>query len=203
MRALKLIEGIKKKKFGPYPSFTTTDVLRAIWKLEHRKGRGRLSIELGVGEWSTRSILKSLKEEGVVDAAPMGYKLTKRGFNLLKELRKSAVQINPFPPSPLTSDRMSVGMLVRGKRVARVLDVIDEAVRAGATGITLLSFRDGKFHFLDSGNEVQSDYLAALSEISSKFRFRNGDMLLLCFGDEEDTLERAAWESFIKIYKCD
>ncbi len=201
MKTLRLIEGMKKKKFGPYPSFSPLDALRAIWKLEHRKGRGRLSSELGIGEWSTRSILKFLKKEEVVDTTPMGYKLTKKGFGLLKELRKYAVGMNTFPPTPLTSDKRSVGILLRCSKSARVLDVRDEAVRMGASGITLLSFKKRRFCFVDSGDEVQSDYLPALAEICSKFSFQNEDMLLLCFGDEEDNLERAAWASFIKIYK--
>jgi len=201
MKALKLIEGMKKKKFGPYPSFSSLDVLRAIWKLERRKGRGRLSRELGIGEWSTRSILKFLEKEEVVDATPMGYKLTKKGFGLLGELRRYAVGMNAFPSTPLTSDKRSVWVVVRARKPARVLDVRDEAVRMGASGITLLSFRRGRFYFVDSGDELQRDYLPALSEICSRFNFREGDMLLLCFGDEWDKLERAAWASFIKIYK--
>jgi hypothetical protein len=201
MKILKLIEGMRKKKFGPYPSFSPLDVLRAIWKLERRKGRGRLSSELGIGEWSTRSILGFLKKDGFVDVTPMGYKLISRGFKLLSELRESATEMNCLPPSFLTADKKSVGMVMRSKKHPRVLDVRDEAVRMGASGITLLSFRSGKFYFVDSGDELQSNYLPALKEINNKFKFQNGDMLLLCFGDEEEKLERAAWASFIKIFK--
>lgn len=201
MKILKLIEGVKKKKFGPYPSFSPIDVLRCAWELERRKGRGRLSRELGIGEWSTRSILKFLKKEEVVDATPMGYKLTKKGFGLLEELRKYAADMSAFHPTLLTLDKKSVGILVRGKKPARVLDVRDEAVRMGASGITLLSFKRGRFYFVDSGDELQRDYLQALAGICSTFKFQEGDMLLLCFGDEGDKLERAAWASFIKIYK--
>jgi len=200
MKILKLIEGMKKKKFGPYPSFSPLDALRALWKLESRKGRGRLSSELGIGEWSTRSILKFLKKEGAVDATPMGYKLTKKGFGLLKELRRCAVDMSVFPPTPLTLDKKSVGILLRGKKPVRLLDVRDEAVRIGASGITLLSFKKGRFRFVDSGDEVQSGYHHALAEICSRFKFQEGDMLLLCFGNEEDKLERAAWASFTKIF---
>ncbi|QLJ52240.1 MAG: hypothetical protein Sv326_0065 [Candidatus Fermentimicrarchaeum limneticum] len=200
MRALKLIEGVKKKRFGPYPSFLPIDVLRAMWKLEQRKGREKLSNELGIGEWSTRSILKFLKGEGIVNVTPMGYKLTEKGFGFLRELKKYAVDTGTFPPTPLTLDKRSVGFLMRGKKPCRVLDIRDEAVRMGASGITLLSSKNGRFRFVDSGDEVQSDYYPALSKIYSKFRFRDGDMLLLCFGDEKDKLDRAAWMSFIKIY---
>ena len=200
MKALRLIEGIKKRKYGPYPSFLPIDALRAIWNLEHRKGRGRLSSGLGIGEWSTRSILKFLKKEEVVDATPMGYKLTPKGFEFLEELRKYAVSMSAFHPTPLTLNKRSVGILVRAKKPARVLDARDEAVRMGASGITLLFFKNGEFYFVDSGDEVQREYLPALAEISSKFSFQEKDMLLLCFGDR-DNLERAAWASFIKIYQ--
>jgi len=201
MSALKLIEGIRKKRFGPYPSFSPLDALRTVWKLECRKGRGRLSKEIGIGEWSTRSVLEFLRHEEVVDVTPMGYKLTPKGFSLLKELKKSAVDMDSFPASPLTANKRSIGMVIRGKRFSSILDVRDEAVRNGASGITLLSLREGKFHFVDSGDEVQSDYLPALNEVIRRFKFRNGDMLLLCFGEDKDRLERAAWASFIKIFK--
>ena len=201
LKALKLIERVKKKKFGPYPSFLPIDVLRAMWKLEKRKGRARLSNELGIGEWSTRSILRFLKGENIVNVTPMGYKLTKKGFEFLSELRRYVVDRRTFPSTPLTLDKRSVGFLMRGKKPCRVLDIRDEAVRTGASGITLLSFKNGRFCFVDSGDEVQSDYHPALSGVYSKFKFRNGDMLLLCFGDEDDKLDRAAWTSFVKIYR--
>jgi len=201
MKALKLIEGIRKKKFGPYPSFLPVDMLRAVWKLEVRTGRARLSAELGIGEWSTRTILKLLKKEGLVDATPMGYKLTREGFKLLEELKKSAAGMSLLAPSFLTADKRSVGMLVRGEKPPSVLEVRDEAVRIGASGITLLCFKRGKFYFVDSGDELQSNYLPALKEINDKFKFQNGDMLLLCFGDDKEKLERAVWASFIKIFK--
>lgn len=201
MKALKLIEGMRKKKFGPYPSFSNIDVLRAIWKLDVRKGRGRLSAELGIGEWSARTILRLLKKKGFVDATPMGYKLTKEGFKLLRELRESAVGMSFLAPSLLTAGKGSVGMLVRGEKPPSVLEVRDEAVRVGANGITLLSFKSGKFYFIDSGDELQSNYLPALRGINDKFKFQNGDMLLLCFGDDGQKLERAAWVSFIKLCK--
>jgi hypothetical protein len=201
MKALKLVEGMRKRKFGPYPSFLPLDVLRAIWKLEVRKGRGRLSAELGIGEWSTRTILKLLKKEGFVDATPMGYKLTREGFKLLRELKESITGMNSLTPSLLTADKRSVGMLLRCRKPASILDVRDEAVRMGASGITLLSFKGGKFYFVDSGDEMQSSYLPSLKEINDKFKFQNGDMLLLCFGDDKEKLERAVWASFIKILK--
>jgi predicted transcriptional regulator len=201
VKALKLVEGMRKRKFGPYPSFSPLDVLRAVWKLDARKGRGRLSRELGIGEWSTRTILRFLGKGGYVDATPMGYKLTKEGFRLLKELRKSVIEINSLLPSFLTAGKGSVGMLVRGEKPPSVLDVRDEAVRMGASGITLLLFKGGKFHFIDSGDELQSSYANSLKEINDKFKFQNGDMLLLCFGDDSGKLERAAWASFIKISK--
>ncbi|NYZ79215.1 hypothetical protein H0N99_03640 [Candidatus Micrarchaeota archaeon] len=201
MKALKLVEGMRKRKFGPYPSFSPLDVLRAIWKLDVRKGRGRLSKELGIGEWSTRTILRFLGKGGFVDATPMGYKLTREGFKLLRELRESVIGMNSLLPSFLTADKRSVGMLVRGEKPSSVLDVRDEAVRIGASGITLLSFKGGKFYFVDSGDELQSNYLPSLKEINDKFKFQNGDMLLLCFGDDEKKLDRAAWASFIKIVR--
>jgi hypothetical protein len=131
----------------------------------------------------------------------MGYKLTGEGFRLLRELRKSVAGVNLLAPSFLTADKRSVGMLVRGEKPHSVLEVRDEAVRIGASGITLLCFKKEKFYFIDSGDELQSNYLPALKEINDKFKFQNGDMLLLCFGDDKEKLERAAWASFIKIFK--
>jgi predicted transcriptional regulator len=199
LKALKLLEGVRKKKFGPYPSFLPIDVLRAVWKLEQRKGRARLSGELGIGEWSTRTILKFLKKEGIVDVTPMGYKLTENGFKTLNEIKKYAVDASYFPQTSLTLNKKSFGILIRGKKPIRVLDVRDEAVRMGADGITLLSFKKGKFHFVDSGDEVQSEYNNAVSKIFEKFRVADGDMVLLCFGEKE--LERAAWSCFVKIIR--
>ncbi|MEM3555885.1 MAG: DUF4443 domain-containing protein [Candidatus Micrarchaeia archaeon] len=197
MQPLKLLERVKKKRFGPYPSFLPIDILRALWKLDTRKGRARLSRELGIGEWSTRSILKLLKNEGLVDTTPMGYKLTENGFRVLKELKKHAVDVGYLPPTSLTMNKKTFAILIRGIKSPRVLEVRDCAVKMGADGITLLSFRKGKFLFVDSGGEVQSEYHKATSAIIEKFQLRDGDMVLLCFGEGE--LERAAWFSFTKF----
>ena len=200
MKIKKLLKDFKKKKFGPFPSFSSIDVVMAVWLLETRIGRARLASEMDLGEWSTRSILKFLRVKGLAEGAPMGYKLSENGSSYLSEIKSNMISMKQIPASLLTMNKKGAGAQIRsGKRIKNIINLRDEAVRAGAYGTTMIEFKNDNFYFLDSDEKVPNEYGEILSKIKSIFILKEYDKIIFCYGDDKKSNERALWTLLFKI----
>jgi len=202
MKITKLLKNFKKKKFGPFPSSSPIDVIRAMWLLETRIGRTRLAKEMDLGEWSTRNILKFLKANGLAEGAPMGYKLTRQGASCLNEIKLDVVGIKQIPASLLTMNKKGTGAQLRiSRKIRNILSLRDEAVRIGAYGATMVEFKNNNFYFLDSDKKIPNEYDKILNKIKSIFTLKEYDKLILCYGEDKKSNERALWNLLLKILK--
>lgn len=200
MKIKNLLKNFKKKKFGPFPSFSSIDVVRAVWLLEKRVGRTRLASEMGLGEWSTRSILKFLRVNELAEGAPMGYKLTDNGLFYLNEIKSNVMDIKQIPASLLTMNKKGVGAQIRNrKRIKNIISLRDEAVRAGAYGTTMIEFKSSNFYFLDSDEKIPYEYGEILNKIRSIFTLKEHDKIIFCYGDDRKSNERALWTLLLRI----
>ena len=115
---MSLVEVIKKvtQKIapGPAPSFKEAHVVKALELIGHNKniGRIRLSKELELGEGATRTLLKHLKNEKVIQSSRSGISFTKAGNTLFSELSDKLSQEVQVPSSPLTLGSCNVAILL-------------------------------------------------------------------------------------------
>jgi hypothetical protein len=183
---------LKRGKFGPAPRFAPEDAARALLLLHKRMGRARLARHLGVGEGTMRTIITHLSGRGLVESAPMGVKLTAAGARCVSLIRGKAVKIEETGESRLTFGFPSTAALLRGAGCGPdSVSLRDELVRSGAKGGVLLKFESGRLVIPPYSARAQHDYASELLAFSSRFRPREGDLLVICFGGDRATRERA------------
>lgn len=198
-KPIQLLAGTRKR-YGPAPRFASPDLLRALWHIERRTGRARLASTLSVGEGSMRTILARLSSLGLVDSAPMGHKLTKKGFSCLRRLKRKAAAFARLQPSALTFSLPALAMHIRhATPKLKPVQLRDEAVRAGASGCTILKFEGGRLIVPPFHARTHSQYAKELVDAEGEFRFAEGDLLLVAYGGDEATRERALWQIFSKL----
>lgn len=132
-------------KTGPRSNYCDADVYWTLWALKDmgRTGRLELSKEVGMGEGSTRSVIKKLREAGLVTLFQTGTLISESGFAFLKALPATPVEIDL---EDVVEDDCYQAVVVKG--VADKVDTGSEqrdiAIRAGGTGcITVVCSKDG------------------------------------------------------------
>jgi predicted transcriptional regulator len=149
LELLKVIERVRGKVApGREPSFTEAHVIKALEIIggEEAVGRIKLSKELGLGEGVTRTLVKHLKNEGMIEVSKYGITFSERGKELFSDLKSKIGVEMEVPPTPLTVGPLNVAVLVRNMahRVKRGLEQRDTAIKAGALGATTLIFSRGR-----------------------------------------------------------
>lgn len=174
---------------GPLPRFGDVHVNRVLelLSLNARMGRKDLSRMAGVGEGSIRTILGRLKQKGLVRSTRAGHFLTEKGKRLLGRLERTVEVSVPG----LTVGRVNVATVVRGAAhlVRRGIEQRDEAIKAGASGATVLICRGGRLHFPDYFMKVGRE---AEEELMKKLDVGEGDVVIIGTGEDLKLAEAGA-----------
>ncbi|MEK6954906.1 MAG: DUF4443 domain-containing protein [Candidatus Micrarchaeota archaeon] len=192
---------LKKGKAGkgPSPSFMRVDLARALWILSQGEiSRKSLSQKLAVGEGSTRSILAHFSKKGLVRITKQGCTLTNRGLGFIHAIKKSVLKVSGVRGSPITFNHPAFGIHLRalGRKLKKGLEERDEAIRAGASGATVLMVKKGRFAFPGSeSNDFVRGEVA--KELKNEFNAQDGDVLILSYSHNGLSAERGAWNAAI------
>lgn len=174
-------------KLGPLPRFAEAHVRMALEVIaKHGQiGRQRLAKELGVGEGSVRTILNQLKRRRLIISSRRGHALTGRGLRFL-EKPFELVQIGA---GDLTVGEFDVATIVRSAagKVRCGVEQRDEAIKAGASGATVLIYRGGKFQFPNGSLKIGKGLSGTLTKT---FKPREGDVIVI--GSARDTMKAEA-----------
>lgn len=146
---------MNSSKKGPKPRFNDKDLWQALRYIqdEGKVGRKKISDELGLGEGSTRTILKQLKKKGLISSTPKGHSVTGKGKEELDKRSKRCLHLDA---GELTVGEEDVAVLVRGtgKLVRQGIEQRDEAIKSGAEGATVLIYEDGELYAPGVGIEI-------------------------------------------------
>lgn len=147
-----------------------------------------------------RTIINRLSKEGLIDSAPMGHRLTRRGFAMLKRLKLAVASIRAVHPGELTFRLPAVAMHVRGAgEVFRTAALRDEAIRSGARGCTILQLEGGRLVLPPYHGPTHRAYAEELSRLQREFPLAKGDVLIIAYGGGPAANERALWAVFSKL----
>jgi predicted transcriptional regulator len=157
MELLEFVERVTRKLApGPAPSFTEAHVVKALEIIGSYNFVGRISLsrELGLGEGTTRTLLKHLKNEGIIQSSRRGISFSEDGKKLFSVLRSKLSEGVEIPSSPLTVGPFNVAVLVRNsaQAVRSGMEQRDIAIKSGASGATTLVFCGGMLS-LPTGEE--------------------------------------------------
>jgi predicted transcriptional regulator len=203
---LEIIERVAGKIApGRSPLFTEAHVVKALEEISAQKSVGRLKLskELQLGEGAARTLVKHLKNEGLIEISKLGISLSERGKKLFSSLRTAvSVQVE-VPSSPLTVGLFNVGILVRGKAnaVKYGLEQRDAAIMAGAKGATTLIFHKDKLTMPSAEEDVFKGNVAIRNLLLSKLNLKEGDAIIIGSADEKIKAEFGAKTAAIQLLK--
>ncbi|KYH40813.1 MAG: hypothetical protein AYL32_009440 [Candidatus Bathyarchaeota archaeon B26-2] len=206
MKALETLERVAGKVApGPLPSFIEAHILMALETISLRAvGRARLSTILGLGEGVTRTLIRHLKAEGLIEVSRLGITLSESGRRVLEEIRSKISSGLKVPKSPLTVGTHNVAVLVKGasKPVRYGVEQRDAAIKVGAEGATTLIFKDNRLVLPGVDEEALQDVESIYRILISNLKPEENDVIIIGSAKDERTAELAAKTAALKLTKC-
>jgi predicted transcriptional regulator len=203
---LEIIDRVTRKIApGPAPSFNEAHVVKALELIDDHEsvGRIRLSKELGLGEGTTRTLLKHLKNEEIIQSSRSGITFSETGKKLFSDLQNKLSKAVDVPSSTLTVGRFNIGILVRdsANAVKSGMEQRDTAIKSGASGATTLVFSSNKLS-LPTGEKNISETMPELHDkLVTQFKPKENDVIIVGCGENRDDAEIGAKMAAIKLLK--
>jgi hypothetical protein len=202
---LRVLQDLAKfSNAGPAPVFSHLHICDALLVIgdEGPKGRHELSRDLRIGEGAIRTIIKRLKDAGIISTDEEGCRLTKKGGTIYHRLRSKLSRVQPIDANELSLDKASSAIMVKasGNLVKRGVEQRDAAVRAGATGACTLLYRNGNY-VMPLGNEnsemkSQAELQQALNRL---FAPTDNDVLIIVSAPENEIAELGAMAAALTL----
>jgi predicted transcriptional regulator len=182
--ACQLIQNLAKisePKRNIYPGFNKAHVFLAIKWISHSP-RSRLFLEknLGIGEASVKTLIKRLKEEGLVKTSKhSGSIATAKGVNLSRKLQRH-IQIYKASCSPTSKNDLLILIpnISPPKEMVDVYSIRDYLVRSGCN----ISLIGGYHSSILEAPGVDSNYIEHLRrciEESSSYKLQNDEGIFI------------------------
>jgi predicted transcriptional regulator len=189
---------------GRSPSFAKAHIVKALEEIgcQESVGRLKLSKDLQIGEGEIRTIIKHLKNEGLIDVSKAGISLSSSGRKLLSRLKAIVSEPLEVPSTPLTVGPFNVAVRVTGMRdhVEYGLEQRDAAVIAGAKGATTLIFAKNRLIMPGTNEDLTKSNQSALASLS-KLGLNEGDVIIIGSANEKTKAELGARAAALELLK--
>jgi hypothetical protein len=140
----------------------------------------------------TRLLLEDLKRQGLVRYDRKGTRLTDKGLSVFRRLAARVGNIDSVEAGRLALDKAALAAHVRGMENARVIELRDEAIRAGASGIIMLEMTRRGLVMPPSRTQVR-EYKQDLDRIAEAFGPAEGDSVIVSFGRDAQSAGDGLW----------
>ncbi|MFB6116656.1 MAG: DUF4443 domain-containing protein [Candidatus Nanosalina sp.] len=160
---------------------------------EKHLGRRRLAEELGLTESKTRTMLKHLKNSGYIQTGDKT-RLTSEGEKILSEIQERLQKVSEADLGYLGMGEEAVAALVKLEEDFNVIQLRDEAVRAGARGLTVLEHQKN-FTFPEDEDPEEERFKKDTELLEEIFAPEKGDKLLISSGDSEEDARKGLWRA--------
>lgn len=204
MQLLEVIEKVSEKSApGRTPAFTEAHILKALETLGAGEpvGRIKLSEVLGLGEGETRTLVKHLRNEDVIEVSRTGIVLSKLGKKLLSELRTKIREEVEVPESSLTVGPHNIAVLIKkaANSVRYGLEQRDAAIKAGALGATTLILGNNRLAMPGVSEDVFANIKSIHDMLIARLRPEEGDVIIIGSADSKRTAEFAAKTAALQL----
>jgi len=165
-------------------------------------GRMKLSRDLHLGEGEARTLVRHLKNEGLIDVSQSGITLSNAGKKLLSSLRTYISKEIDVPSTPLTVGPFNIAVRVAGMKdsVKYGLEQRDAAILAGAKGATTLVFTKNRLTMPGAGEDISKSDPSLLAKLSN-LSLKEGDVLVIGSGEEKIRAELGALSAALELLK--
>ena len=205
MKTLEIIAKVAAKIApGRLPSFAEAHVVMALEGINNAGtvGRLKLSKDLQLGEGETRTLVRHLQKEGLIEISRTGISLSAAGRELLSGLKNVLSEQVDIPSSPLTVGRFNVAVQIKGMKssVRYGLEQRDAAITAGAKGATTLVCTNNKLVMPGTG-EVLSESISSIVGVLSKLSLKEGDVIVIGSADDRFKAELGVRAATLELLK--
>jgi len=190
----------------PHPSFGKAHILIVLLHIASKEpiGRYKLSKELAISDSSVRTIIKYLKEIGLVKAIPkQGHVLSSEGRKFVKEIKKEFIEIRTdLSLKALTIGKFDTICQLRNAalKVKTGVELRDEAIKVGADGATTIIFETNTLFIppkpIEDLKESNEDLYNMLT---SNFDLQEGDVLIVGTASDRKKATEAAIASVLTL----
>ncbi|NIP66939.1 hypothetical protein GWN63_02825 [Candidatus Bathyarchaeota archaeon] len=206
MKFLEVVENVGRKLApGRTPAFTEVHIIQALKALGAGEpiGRKALSKRLGLGEGETRTLVKHLRKEDIIEVSRTGIVLSKLGEEVLMDLKSKLSAEAEVPESSLTVGPSNVAVLIKkaAERVRYGLEQRDAAIKAGAAGATTLIFRNNRLVMPGAKRDAFEGLWSIHDMLVGKLRPEEGDVVIIGSAKDEQMAEFAAKTAALKLLK--
>jgi hypothetical protein len=189
---------------GKSPSFAGAHVVKALEDISAQGSMGRLKLsrDLHLGEGETRTVVKHLKNEGLIEVSRAGISLSAAGRKLLSSLRTLLSEQIEIPSTPLAVGPFNVAVRVAGMRdsVKYGLEQRDAAITAGARGATTLVFSENGLAMPGTREKV-SETDSSITAVLSKLSLKEDDVIIIGSADEKIKAELGVKTAALELLK--
>lgn len=199
-----LLKLVEKRGQGPSPGFGREHVVLAFLILggSDAVGRQALAVGTGVGEGSMRTILKKLRQAGLVKVGPAGIQFTEAGRRSYQAVLKRVVPPITLRGSTLTVGKSHAATLMRssGGAISSGIQQRDASVRAGAEGAITYVLKADKFTVPGGSSDCESDFPGGVWGVLRRdLNPKNGDAVILCGAKDETTAKLGALSAALTL----
>ncbi len=186
---------------GRHLTYGVIHVLKALELIGSRVGIGRqqLARELRIGEGSARTLIKRLRDEGLIEVERGGMRLTERGGGILSYFQ-GLMRSMSVPSTPSTVSEKNHAVLVRGAAslIRFGVEQRDAALLAGARGATTLIYDGENFHMPGLERGVEPELSKLLRE---GLKPEAGDDIIIGTAEEEWAAEMGAKAAALELIR--
>jgi len=205
LKALETVDRVAAKIApGRPPSFVGAHVLKALEDISDNGAIGRLNLskDLCLGEGETRTLVRHLKNEGLIEVSRAGISLSAAGRKLLASLRTLLSKQIEIPSTSLAVGPFNVAVRVVGMKgfVKYGLEQRDAAITAGAKGATTLVFTKNGLVIPGTGEEV-SESDSSIGVSLSKLNLNEDDVIIIGSANEKIKAELGVKTAALELLK--
>ncbi|MCK4953386.1 hypothetical protein KAS14_06350 [Candidatus Bathyarchaeota archaeon] len=208
VESLRLIERVANKIApGRAPSFVEVHVIKALEIIDTKKtvGRVRLSEMLGLGGGATRTLVRHLARERLIDVSRSGMTLSRFGAKIFSDIRSRMSEEIELPESPLTVRAFNVAILIRNiaSLVKYGVEQRDAAIKVGASGATTLIFSSGKLTIPRASGDIFKNIQPIRDRLMSELKPKENDVIIIGSADNERSADLGAKAAAFELLKSE
>ena len=181
------MDALSKREPGPQPTFQKFEFIDLLLILDEEKliGRKKLSERLGLGEGVVRTMLQRLKSKSLIEVyGKGGCSLSKKGVKLVNELKENIRAIGPIEANFPWQYSSNYALIVKnvGEKIKKGLEQRDEAIKAGARALMILTYRNGKL-LMPGVSDLTSEQPDFALQLIRIVKPEHGDVILIAAGE--------------------
>jgi len=144
--------------------------------------------ELELGEGATRTLMKHLKMQNLIESTSAGTKMSKKGNALFNEFLSSIPYELSLSKCSITLGKHNYTVLVKqmGSTVKSGIEQRDAAIKMGASGATTLLFMDNKFFIPLTGFDALQNEFRLSKQLIETLHPEDGDVIIIGTDDHSE-----------------